>query len=120
MKSSRLVFQLEVSGLTTDEYGYSLLPTPSGTSNGGKNHVVGRLDEWGGSSNPWRKIDDVEGLDNGATVLVYEDIVASKRFEIGWYSEKSNTIRVSSAYGCTTRAELRNFTHYMQITEVPE
>lgn len=31
-----------------------LLPTPSGTSNHGKNHVSGRLDEWGGSSNPWR------------------------------------------------------------------
>jgi hypothetical protein len=30
------------------------LPTPSGTSNHGKNHVAGRLDEWGGSSNPWR------------------------------------------------------------------
>jgi hypothetical protein len=31
------------------------LPTPSGTSNHGKNHVIGRLDEWGGSSNPFRK-----------------------------------------------------------------
>ena len=31
-----------------------LLPTPSGTSNHGRNHVSGRLDEWGGSSNPWR------------------------------------------------------------------
>jgi len=30
------------------------LPTPTGTSNHGKNHVVGRLDEWGGSSNPFR------------------------------------------------------------------
>lgn len=29
------------------------LPTPSGV-NGGKNHVMGRLDEWGGSSNPLR------------------------------------------------------------------
>ena len=31
-----------------------LLPTPSGTSNHGKNHVSGRLDEWGGSGNLWR------------------------------------------------------------------
>lgn len=31
-----------------------LLPTPSGTSNHGTNHVVGRLDEWGGSSNRFR------------------------------------------------------------------
>jgi hypothetical protein len=30
------------------------LPTPSGTNNHGKNHTVGRLDEWGGSSNPFR------------------------------------------------------------------
>mgnify|MGYP000867958944 CR=1 FL=1 len=29
-------------------------PTPSGTSSHGKNHVVGRLDEWGGSSNRFR------------------------------------------------------------------
>ncbi len=34
------------------------LPTPSGTSNHGKNHVSGRLDEWGGSSNPWRGTED--------------------------------------------------------------
>jgi len=30
------------------------LPTPSGTSNHGKNHVSGRIDEWGGSSNRFR------------------------------------------------------------------
>lgn len=30
-----------------------LLPTPSGV-NGGTNHTAGRLDEWGGSSNPFR------------------------------------------------------------------
>ena len=32
----------------------STLPTPSGTSNHGSNNSVARLDEWGGSSNPWR------------------------------------------------------------------
>ena len=31
----------------------SLLPTPSGV-NGGRNHTMGRVDEWGGSSNPLR------------------------------------------------------------------
>lgn len=36
--------------------GSGLLPTPSGV-NGGKNHTVGRLDEWGGSSNPFRGTD---------------------------------------------------------------
>jgi hypothetical protein len=30
-----------------------LLPTPSGV-NGGNNHTMGRVDEWGGSSNPLR------------------------------------------------------------------
>ena len=30
-----------------------LLPTPSGV-NGGTNHTAGRLDEWGGNSNPFR------------------------------------------------------------------
>jgi hypothetical protein len=30
------------------------LATPSGTSNHGKNHVCGRLDEWGPGSNPFR------------------------------------------------------------------
>ena len=31
----------------------SWLPTPSGV-NGGTNHTAGRLDEWGGNSNPFR------------------------------------------------------------------
>lgn len=39
------------SGCSSEQSG---LPTPSGTSGGGKNHVAGRLDEWGGSSNPFR------------------------------------------------------------------
>lgn len=34
------------------ECGFSL-PTPSGV-NGGRNHTMGRVDEWGGSSNPFR------------------------------------------------------------------
>ena len=37
-----------------NETGCGYWPTPSGTSNHGKNHVVGRLDEWGGSSNRFR------------------------------------------------------------------
>lgn len=43
----------------TKEIESGLLPTPSGTSNHGQNHVMGRLDEWGGSSNPFR------GTENG-------------------------------------------------------
>lgn len=39
------------SGCSSEQYA---LPTPSGTSNGGRNHVAGRLDEWGGSTNPFR------------------------------------------------------------------
>jgi hypothetical protein len=38
--------------------GSGSLPTPSGTSNHGKNHVAGRLDEWGGSSNYFRGTKD--------------------------------------------------------------
>jgi len=37
-----------------DVTGSGSLPTPSGTSNHGKNHVSGRIDEWGGSSNYFR------------------------------------------------------------------
>jgi len=43
-----------VRALGTKGIAHGYLPTPSGTSNGGKNHVAGRLDEWGGSSNPFR------------------------------------------------------------------
>jgi hypothetical protein len=44
-------FRLVVSAPPIDVTGNGLLPTPSGTSNHGKNHVAGRIDEWGGSSN---------------------------------------------------------------------
>lgn len=43
---------LPVSPTSATEYGYSL-PTPSGV-NGGTNNTMGRVDEWGGSSNPLR------------------------------------------------------------------
>ena len=49
-----VVYQQELlEHLTKEkEFGYSL-PTPSGCRSG-KNHIAGRLDEWGGSSNPFR------------------------------------------------------------------
>lgn len=52
--SGRPICALRASALTTSGSDSSGLPTPSGTSNHGKNHVAGRLDEWGGSSNPFR------------------------------------------------------------------
>lgn len=52
--AGRPLFQLVPSAPRTVETGSGLLPTPSGTSSHGKNHAMGRLDEWGGSSNPWR------------------------------------------------------------------
>lgn len=55
--SNRLIFRLAPSMPRTDGQGSGFLPTPSGTSSHGKNHVVGRLDEWGGSSNPFRGTD---------------------------------------------------------------
>ncbi len=54
MGSGLPICALRVSGHRTPDKGSTLWPTPSGTSNHGKNHVVGRLDEWGGSSNPFR------------------------------------------------------------------
>lgn len=52
--SFRLYWAHTASRRTTRDPGSISLPTPSGTSNHGKNHVSGRLDEWGGSSNPFR------------------------------------------------------------------
>lgn len=52
--SLRPICALRASAHSTSGNGSSGLPTPSGTSNKGKNHVAGRLDEWGGSSNPFR------------------------------------------------------------------
>ena len=53
----RSYYQLVASARRTSVNASGSLPTPSGTSNGGKNHVAGRLDEWGGSSNPFRGTD---------------------------------------------------------------
>jgi hypothetical protein len=52
--SGRQYCQLAASAHRTSGAAFGGLPTPSGTSNHGKNHVAGRLDEWGGSSNPFR------------------------------------------------------------------
>jgi DNA (cytosine-5)-methyltransferase 1 len=48
------IYSLRASALRTSDNGCIGLPTPSGTSNHGRNHVSGRLDEWGGSGNPFR------------------------------------------------------------------
>lgn len=48
------LFKPRVRALGTKGIEHGYLPTPSGTSNHGKNHAAGRLDEWGGSSNPFR------------------------------------------------------------------
>jgi hypothetical protein len=55
--SHRQFFRLAARARHTFDKGFGSLPTPNGTSNHGKNHVAGRLDEWGGSSNPWRGTD---------------------------------------------------------------
>jgi hypothetical protein len=47
----RLGVEMRIAAEFTRELPF---PTPSGTSNHGRNHVSGRLDEWGGSSNPFR------------------------------------------------------------------
>lgn len=54
----------------------SSLPTPSGV-NGGRNHTMGRIDEWGGSSNPLR------GTVIGSMCLPeFEELVMG--WPIGW------------------------------------
>lgn len=57
MMRNGILYELPALVHPIGENGCSLLPTPSGTSNGHRNHVVGRLDEWGGSSNPFRGTD---------------------------------------------------------------
>lgn len=52
--AGRSVSLLRASKRRTPAPVFGSLPTPSGVSNHGKNHVMGRLDEWGGSSNPFR------------------------------------------------------------------
>lgn len=50
---SGTAYQLPTLARPITGTGSGLLPTPSGV-NGGRNHTVGRLDEWGGNSNPFR------------------------------------------------------------------
>lgn len=52
--SGHVLSRPRARALVTSGIASGLLPTPSGTSNHGKNHVAGRLDEWGGSTNPFR------------------------------------------------------------------
>jgi hypothetical protein len=52
------------------------LPTPSGV-NGGRNHTMGRVDEWGGSSNPLRGTEIGKALSPN-----FEEIVMG--FPIDW------------------------------------
>lgn len=54
MMRSGLCWELTPPGFHITAPAFGWWPTPSGV-NGGKNHVIGRLDEWGGSSNPWRQ-----------------------------------------------------------------
>lgn len=53
MLAGELYPLLMPDSLTVEIESGFLLPTPSGV-NGGKNHTMGRIDEWGGSSNPLR------------------------------------------------------------------
>lgn len=53
MRNGVLLEHIMSEHLTKETVCGSWLPTPSGCRSG-KNHVAGRLDEWGGSTNPWR------------------------------------------------------------------
>jgi hypothetical protein len=56
----------------TSESASGSLPTPSGV-NGGNNHTMGRVDEWGGSSNPLR-----------GTVIGYLCLPEFEELVMGW------------------------------------
>lgn len=53
LKCNRILLVLSPLTPPTSGAAFGLLPTPSGTTSG-KNHVAGRLDEWGGNMNPFR------------------------------------------------------------------
>ena len=53
MTRSGIAYRRDTLVPRTDATVSGLLPTPTGV-NGGRNHIAGRLDEWGGSSNPFR------------------------------------------------------------------
>ena len=72
-----LLFQLVPSMPHTSETGCGLLHTPNGTSNEGKNHVMGRLDEWGGVRNPLRGTEDGK-----ARCAIFEEWMMG--YPIGW------------------------------------
>jgi hypothetical protein len=60
------------AGLDHRESASGSLPTPSGV-NGGNNHTMGRVDEWGGSSNPLR-----------GTVIGYLCLPEFEELVMGW------------------------------------
>lgn len=53
LRDGELLERMPPDTLTEGKGSGSSLPTPSGV-NGGNNHTMGRVDEWGGSSNPLR------------------------------------------------------------------
>lgn len=56
MTHGGVCLELGISAKFINETECGYLPTPSGVNGGkNKNHIAGRLDEWGGSSNPFRK-----------------------------------------------------------------
>lgn len=72
MMRSGTVYPLQPLARLTAGTGSGLLPTPSGVGSGRKNHVMGRLDEWGGEFQPfpwdrgWESaLREFRGMDDG-------------------------------------------------------
>lgn len=77
MMRNGILYELLALEHPISEKGRSLLPTLSGTSNNHRNHVVGRLDEWGGVVQPvpWNRdwesaLREFRGMDDGTTYRV--------------------------------------------------
>jgi hypothetical protein len=71
MRDGELLAQTPAACLTGGKE-FGLLPTPSGV-NAGKNHTMGRIDEWGGSSNSLR-----------GTVIGYLCLPEFEEMVMGW------------------------------------
>lgn len=74
MMRNGILYELRDLEHPMNEKGRSLWPTPSGTSNHHQNHVIGRLDEWGGAKQPipWNRsclsaLCEFRRMDDGST-----------------------------------------------------
>lgn len=66
--------------------------------------------------NPWRKIDDVDGLKKGEEVL----LISKAHKSVGWFDGTSLMMFVLYGYDRTDKKAECGYTHYMVIPEPPK